>query len=155
MRIPLSMAVVSLCILFAGVLNAQSTNNKAAIAPRSQVNPQKPVAADWDPQWQSKEAEGELKALLEHYTEQHPIVRAKRIEIDGLRHRARQGTAPGTITRNLLFTPEDAARVKTFHPFLTPDIEYRFRTVPLQSPDARFIPVKPPHMPSTNPATKK
>ncbi len=39
---------------------------------------------------------------------------------------------PQVTTRTLLFTPEDAARDRTFHPIMTPQIQKILKTVPIQ-----------------------
>ncbi len=46
-------------------------------------------------------------------------------------------------TRNLLFTPEDAARVRISHPLLTPEIAARVKVIP--------IPTRPPQGKSATP----
>jgi len=39
---------------------------------------------------------------------------------------------PGS--RNLLYTPEDAARFKVVHPFLTPEIQGQVKIIPVRTP---------------------
>ncbi|HZP82851.1 MAG TPA: hypothetical protein VFB21_14520 [Chthonomonadaceae bacterium] len=52
-------------------------------------------------------------------------------------------------SRNLLFTPEDAARVQTFHPLLTPEIMERVKVIPLRPRPA------PPARPAEKPAKEQ
>lgn len=61
---------------------------------------------------------------------------------------------PQAGSRNLLFTPEDAARTKTLHPLLTPEIMARVRTLPIQpslTPPSIHTAEKPATAPSVQP----
>jgi hypothetical protein len=55
--------------------------------------------------------------------------------------RPRVAAAPQAPTRTLLFTPEDAARLRFFHPLVTPEVRLRVKTLPLRL--GREVPATP------------